>query len=197
MYDLEEVNSIVEPYQRELLSLYYTYVYPSLPILEDRGHLEASISEGSVPASLIAAIYCSAIRFWHLSPALKEVEHISAEPLYDFVFTSMTLEARTPSLRTIQAMLLHMQIPPSRVREPNHPGFWALTCQVSNTWILVVEPKSISPPHNMGNPADRLQLVALAQDTGLHVEPAAWNISSSERKTRRILWWAVYMQDKW
>lgn len=151
MYDVEKVDIMVKPHQRDLLDLYYIYVHPSLPILEDRGQLEASISGGAVPASLVAAVYCSAIAFWHRSPTLKHIKRISTEALYDFIFTSVTLEARTPNLRTIQAMLLYMQIPPLRVREPNHPGFWALTCQVS-TEVSVEELKvqtsfSISSPN--------------------------------------------------
>lgn len=121
---------MVRPYQKNLLDLYYAYVHPSLPILEQRPGLEASISARSVPASLMAAIYCSATTFWHLSPALSGLPCIPVEPLYHFVFDNIMLEARTPSLRTIQAILLHMQMPPYQVREPNHPGFWALTGQV-------------------------------------------------------------------
>ena len=126
---------MVGAHKNHLLSLYYSYVHPSLPILEDRGSLEASISSGAVPASLVAALYCAAICFWKHSPALRNAAPVSRQPLYDFVFNAVTHEARTPTLRTVQAMLLYMQIPPKIVREPNHPGFWALTGQVS---IVVV-----------------------------------------------------------
>lgn len=130
IYNLEKVNSIVGPYKSHLLTLYYTYVHPSLPILEDRSSLESSLSEGTIPASLAAAIFCSAVVFWSHSPALRGLPPVPKDPLYDFAFSAVTLEARTPTLRTVQAMLLYMQIPPRIVREPNHPGFWALTGQV-------------------------------------------------------------------
>ncbi|OAA57396.1 Transcription factor [Niveomyces insectorum RCEF 264] len=170
IYNLDEVNAMVGPYHSHLLDLYYAYAHPSMPVLEERPCFEACISARSIPASLLAAVYNLGVSFWHLSPLLSGLHPIPREPLYHFVFHHITLEARTPSLRTVQAMLLHMQCPPFLVREPNHPGFWALTGQ----------------------------LVAIAQDMGLHVDPTAWTtISPAERKTRRVLWWAVYMHDKW
>lgn len=136
IYNLDKVNSIIGPHKSHLLTLYYTYVHPSLPILEDRDSLESSILAGTIPASLAAAIYCAAVVFWNNSPALQDVSPVPKDPLYDFVFSAVTLEARTPTLRTVQAMLLYMQIPPRIVREPNHPGFWALTGQVSYKYTV-------------------------------------------------------------
>ncbi|CAK7219971.1 hypothetical protein SBRCBS47491_004031 [Sporothrix bragantina] len=68
------------------------------------------------------------------------------------------------------ATLLIMQMLPRQIRASNHPGFWPMT--------------------NM--------LVGMAQDIGLHVDPAQWHqLTSSERKMRRVLWWAVLTHDKW
>lgn len=136
MYGLAHVNALVSPYQSHLLDLYYAYVQPSLPILWSRPHLEDAIAACSIPASLVAVVYCSAIPFWHHSTTLRGVTPIPREPLQNFVFKSVTLEARTPSLETIRTMLLYMHLPPLHVREPNHPGFWAWTCQV-NTQVGV------------------------------------------------------------
>ncbi|KAL4808235.1 fungal-specific transcription factor domain-containing protein [Aspergillus unguis] len=156
IYNVERVDKVVEPYQSQLLDLYYI-------------RLEAAISAGSVPASLLGAIYCSALPYWDYSPSLVGKTAFDDEWLREDVFQSVLQEAKTPSLYTIQAMLLYMQLPPQHVREPNHPGFWPLTNQ----------------------------LVGLAQETGLHIDPANWDIASSERHHRRVLWWAVYMHDKW
>lgn len=38
--------------------------------------------------------------------------------------------------------------------------------------------------------------MGMAQDIGLHVEPSSWNLTHEERRTRRILWWAVFVHDK-
>lgn len=41
------------------------------------------------------------------------------------------------------------------------------------------------------------QVVALAEELGLHVDCSTWNIPDWEKGLRRRLAWAVYMQDKW
>lgn len=41
------------------------------------------------------------------------------------------------------------------------------------------------------------QMVAVAEELGLHVDCSLWNIPDWEKGLRRRLAWAVYMQDKW
>lgn len=42
-----------------------------------------------------------------------------------------------------------------------------------------------------------IQLVALAQDLGLHLDCSTWTIPLWERRVRKRLAWALYIQDKW
>lgn len=42
-----------------------------------------------------------------------------------------------------------------------------------------------------------VQLVALGQDIGLHLDCSNWSIPLWERRLRKRLAWALYMQDKW
>ena len=42
-----------------------------------------------------------------------------------------------------------------------------------------------------------VSLVALSQDLGLHLDSSEWQIPSWERRLRKRLSWAIYMQDKW
>ena len=42
-----------------------------------------------------------------------------------------------------------------------------------------------------------VQLVALAQDIGLHLDCSDWSIPIWERRLRKRLAWALYLQDKW
>lgn len=135
IYNVERVSMVVSPYEKPLLDLYYTYVHPSLPIMDSRERLEAAIAAGSVPASLLGAIYCSALPYWGFSPRLVGLTPFDDEWLREDIFKSVLQEAKTPSLATIQAMLLYMQLPPQHVREPNHPGFWPLTNQVRSSQI--------------------------------------------------------------
>lgn len=44
---------------------------------------------------------------------------------------------------------------------------------------------------------NQMQLVGMAHDVGLNVDPTNWKIPESEKKRRKRLWWGIYMQDKW
>lgn len=41
------------------------------------------------------------------------------------------------------------------------------------------------------------QLIAVAQNLGMHLDCSKWKIPEWERSLRKRLWWALYMQDKW
>lgn len=131
MYDTSDLDDMVGPHQCELLDLYYAHAHPTLPILECRPAFDAAIAARTVPTSLLAAIYGVGVFFWDHSPTLKGQERVRRKHIYEYIFKMVALEARTPSLRTIQAILIFLHLPPNSIREPNHPGFWALTCQVS------------------------------------------------------------------
>ncbi|KAH8655308.1 hypothetical protein BX600DRAFT_439820 [Xylariales sp. PMI_506] len=103
------------------------------------------------------------------SEALRSTPAPNCSQLWDEIFTALTLETRMPNTDTIKALLLYMQLPSRYVREPNRPGHWALNSM----------------------------LVGVAQDIGLNIDPSSWDIPLSERKSRKILWWAVYAHDKW
>lgn len=86
--------------------------------------MEDLISAQKIPGSLLAAVYCAALDFW--TGPDESVKH----KLRKLVFERMAYEARTPSLRTVQANLIYLQLAPLLVREPNHPGYWPLTAKV-------------------------------------------------------------------
>lgn len=58
-------------------------------------------------------------------------------------------------------------------------GLLLLQRHKSNTWTLTV------------------QLVALAQEIGLHLDCSNWSIPEWEKRLRKRLAWALYMQDRW
>lgn len=131
IYELDHVKDLVKPHHDKLLCIYYAYFHPSLPILEDRAEFEGLIASHKIPATLLAAIYCAAFDFWSIPEA--EVKH----ELRQLIFEGVTYEARTPSLRTVQATLIYLQLAPFCVREPNHPGYWPLTAKVCKTIPLL------------------------------------------------------------
>ena len=42
-----------------------------------------------------------------------------------------------------------------------------------------------------------LQLVGISHILGLNIDCSKWEIPEREKKRRRRLWWAVFVQDKW
>lgn len=165
----DNINKVFSPHQDELINLYYEYLHPSYPILERREIFRAQKNRNEIPCSLLAVVLSHGFEFWSRSRTLKHLNAPNARKLRPYIHAMLTVEIRTPNLGVLQAILLYLQLAPIIVRESNHPGHWGLTCLA----------------------------VAVAQDIGLHIEPGQWNISIEERKLRRILWWAVYVHDKW
>lgn len=110
--DADHVESIVAPYGRHLIDLYFRIVHPAYPILQKHVFLEKyerSYREFSPP--LLAAVYIIAINWWEHSdelarrprPNVKELESIVRATLDDATFR--------PKLSTIQAGLLLSQRP--------------------------------------------------------------------------------------
>lgn len=76
----------------------------------------------------------------------------------------------------ISSLTIAMQRPKTSVVQA---GLLILQRAKSSTWTLTV------------------QLVALGQDIGLHLDCSDWSIPLWERRLRKRLAWALYMQDKW
>ena len=169
MYSNNKIEQLLGHDAPRLIELYYTYVYPSYPVMESMEELLQRWRNGHVRASLMSCIYLLAMDFWSKSPSLA---HHTAPDLSEFwsdIFVALSIETRTPNLDTVKGLLLFMQLRSHRVKEPNRPGQWALSCLLGG----------------------------VAQDIGLHVDPSDWQIPLAERKSRRILWWAVFAHDKW
>ncbi|CUM68161.1 uncharacterized protein PRCAT00005878001 [Priceomyces carsonii] len=89
--------------------------------------------------------------------------------LRDFTIRSLPLEFSSATLQTVQATLLHLQFYPILIRDANSPHDWLFTSS----------------------------LVAICQQLGLHLDPTLWDIPIWEKRLRRRLWWATFIQDKW
>ncbi|EEA23561.1 conserved hypothetical protein [Talaromyces marneffei ATCC 18224] len=169
MFCQEKIDSMFGPHEDELIRLYYAHFHCSYPILESEEVFCAQVNSQKIPSSLLSIVLYHGSQFWCYSPLATTTQLHPNYEIIPWIFQSLTFEVRTPNLHVIQAILLFMQVIPGQIRAPNHPGFWPLT--------------------NM--------LVGTAQEIGLHVNPENWNILPSERKLRRILWWAVFTHDKW
>ncbi|RMZ86303.1 hypothetical protein DV736_g6471, partial [Chaetothyriales sp. CBS 134916] len=87
----------------------------------------------------------------------------------DFNKQALNIERHAPKLETVEAALLFAQRHAHILRAPAMPG-------------LCAEVGSI---------------VGMSHDLALNIDPTDWDISETEKRRRKRLWWGVYMQDKW
>ncbi|RFU33120.1 hypothetical protein B7463_g3210, partial [Scytalidium lignicola] len=87
----------------------------------------------------------------------------------DFNSRALLLEARFATLETVEAALLFVQ---------RHAYFSGLLGMHSNHIEIA-------------------NITAMSNDLGLNVDPQDWEISEAEKRRRRRIWWAIYIQDKW
>ena len=211
-----EIERTVGPFVGpRLLRLYFRIVHPSYPIVSQREFLRGMAAMHAAPStaassrrqsaeggateqqqqdaptppapSLLAAVYLLALAWWEQDPVLVAHNHHYARPdaarLEYLAITSLTQAMQRPKLAAVQAGLLLLQRASSSptttssaagsgVRSTASPGS-------SNTWTLTV------------------QLVALAQDLGLHLDCSEWAVPETEKRLRKRIAWALYLQDKW
>jgi hypothetical protein len=160
--NLDLVDSIIKPYGRALVDLYFRIIHPSFPIMHKKVFLEKydrTYREFTPP--VLAAVYILALNWWSYSPDLVNLPKPDVSKLEKIVPSLMSNVLNRPKLSTVQAGLLLLQRP------------------VGDSWALTG------------------QLVALAQNLGLHLDCSQWRIPEWERSLRKRLAWALFMQDKW
>jgi hypothetical protein len=136
--------------------------------------LNKQFSEDSVPVILLGAIYASALPFVVHDQALFVLgtyNESMTEVLWRIVYQMVHDELHSPKLAVLQSALLYLQRLPARHQR-------AVTDTPSRLSFLG-------------------STVALAMSLGLHLEPRPWGIPAWEKRLRRRLWWAVYLEDKW
>ncbi|KAJ0300972.1 hypothetical protein COL516b_008149 [Colletotrichum fioriniae] len=124
-----------------------------------------------MPICLLAAIYGHALPFCVFDDILcVDVDNLpSADHLFRLAWISALSEFHTPSLATVQTMLLMIQRRPTNKHVADTPFKWTMLADT----------------------------VALAQCLGLNLDPSDWAVPSWEKRLRRRLAWAVYVQDRW
>ncbi|VUC27349.1 unnamed protein product [Clonostachys rosea] len=174
--DLDAIEAAIHPLGRTLVDLYFRVVHPSFPIL----HKDVFISKHRVShrhfaPSLLAAVYLVALD-WQLydsSLAGRELESIpNSSALEELAERTMAQDMRRPKLSTLEAGLLLLQRNTRSAETSSHT-------------------------HPSSSRMFTAQLVAMAQDLGIHIDCTSWDIPSWEVGLRRRLAWALYMQDRW
>ncbi|KAH7159660.1 fungal-specific transcription factor domain-containing protein [Dactylonectria estremocensis] len=174
--DLDAIEATVHPLGRTLVDLYFRIVHPSFPILhKDVFISKHRLSHRHFAPSLLAAVYLVALDWQLYDSALagREVESIpDPAALEELAERTMAQDMLRPKLSTLEAGLLLLQ----RNRRIVESGV--------NT-------------HPTSSRMFTAQLVAMAQDLGIHIDCSSWSIPAWEIGLRRRLAWALYMQDRW
>ncbi len=200
--DTEAVERLVRPHGPGLVDLYFRIVHPSYPILHKHVFLDryqhgrrggggnttrnstantsssGNPSYKAFPAPLLAAVYLLALDWWDYDQELALLNDARAakakpdgEALARVAMRALMAVVHRPKLSTVQACLLLLQQRGGRSA--------ATTVAGGDSWVLTS------------------QLVAVAEELGLHVDCTTWNIPTWEKGLRRRLAWATFMQDKW
>lgn len=160
---------------------FLTHVFPILPVLS-RSQLGLTQTQGTpdvhrvaaIPTHLLAAIYGSALPYAlhddHLA-LLYAYEKPPLAKIWRIVYELIYEEIHIPHLSLLQAALLYV-----------HKGFEDDQCYASSDtpfiWSFIGS------------------VVGLAHSLGLHLECGLFGIPAEEKRLRRRLWWAVYVEDK-
>lgn len=174
--DLDAIEATVYPLGRVLVDLYFRIVHPSFPILHKEVYLKThSISHRHFAPPLLAAVYLIALD-WQLYDSLlagRETQSIpNAAALEELAERTIAQDMHRPKLSTLEAGLLLFQ----RSRRVVENG---------------------SNKNTSSSRTFTAQLVAMAQDLGIHLDCSSWSIPEWEKGLRRRLAWALYMQDRW
>ncbi|KAF4486852.1 Transcriptional activator protein DAL81 [Colletotrichum fructicola Nara gc5] len=167
----EVLNMVSEDVGRRLLNLFWRYVQPYFPILSVEYIMHGNNGDPStLPTSLAAAIYGHALPFCVFDDKLCVDVYTppSADRLFKLAWMAALSQFHTPSLATVQTMLLLIQRRPTNRHVADTPFKWVMLADT----------------------------VALAQCLGLNLDPSDWSIPLWEKRLRRRLAWAVsHIQD--
>ncbi|KIW16763.1 hypothetical protein PV08_03953 [Exophiala spinifera] len=148
----------IEPSLPLVRSIFFERSHPAYPLLEAR--LAQSEKQSRLLAIAIAIITK------YTSPELAGLDN---NVLIEEFTSSLLLEARSPTLETVEAAILFTQRALRGKMSTSAPGMWAVIGTI----------------------------VGMSHDLGLNIDCSMWSIPAAAKRRRRRIWWAVYMQDKW
>lgn len=165
----EAIEALVQSEGDNLVRLYFRHVHPVFPILPKRRFLELYASDRErLPTCLLGAVYGLASVFSGRSDSF-DTRPFAQHEVLDQAHAALRREIENPTTLSLAACLLLIHATPPFIDTIEEPTTWTLSAQATAT----------------------------AQILGLHQDPSEWSIPLDERRTRRKLWWAVYMTECW
>lgn len=177
--DAATVERLVHPHGPALVSLYFRIVHPSYPILHKGIFLEQYRRKDRaavVPAPLLAAVYLLALDWWEYDVALGQGLGGSSTGSHNGLIKP---DSEALARAAAQSLGGAIQRPKLSTVQACLLLLQRGTTTGNDSWVLTS------------------QLVAVAEELGLHVDCRAWSIPAWEMGLRRRLAWATLMQDKW
>lgn len=165
----EELEALISAdVGRRLIELYRCFITPQYPIFSASSPLDPILS----PPHLLAAVYAI------VQPFVRYDEYLAIEFVYQvppytelsqLAYRGLQPQLHSPSLSTVQTLLLLLVRPSTNTTVSESPMKWTLLCT----------------------------LVAAAHALGLHYDPKCWSIPSWQIAQRRRISFLIYATDKW
>jgi len=168
--EVDAVEACVQPHGEKLVRLFWKMVHPWYPVLYREGFMTSyAQSYRGIAAPLLGAVYLIAANWWHYDSHLSNQPVIDVSALRRMTHRYIQNSYHRPRLSSIEAILLYLQCKPEDPLNPDHSSAWGLTAQA----------------------------LSIGEALGLHLDASSWVIPSWERRLRKRLSWALYMQDIW
>ncbi|KAG5753565.1 hypothetical protein H9Q69_009148 [Fusarium xylarioides] len=164
-----ELEKAISPNMgKRLIRLYNRFIAPHYPIFSTESPPDPATSA----PCLLAVIYSIALPFAMYDDQLcidMAYDSPDAEDLAHLINSAIAFDIHSPNIATVQTLFLLI------VRPSSNP----LVSDASYRWTT------------MGT------LVSAATNIGLHLDPALWNIPSTQIAARRRLSFFIFAMDKW
>ncbi|KAH8171273.1 fungal specific transcription factor domain-containing protein [Sarocladium implicatum] len=169
--DCDAIEDSVRPLGKTLMDLYFRIVHPSFPVLHKGVFItKHAISHRMFSPPLLAAVYLLALDYQLYDSSMAGGVAKPAQPNGQAALESLASRTMADDLKRPKLSTLQAGLLLlQRHDSALQPSKWIFTAQ----------------------------LVAVAQELGIHLDCTSWSIPEWEKGLRRRLGWALYIQDRW
>lgn len=105
----EIIEQVLNPYAAEVRKLYFEYLHPCFPILDEHTFLHLWQKDNDlVSSTLMCDMYASALLYWHRSEVLRQHPRPDLNFIWNNAITALQDDFLGPTISTVPAALLDM-----------------------------------------------------------------------------------------
>ncbi|KAK5127651.1 hypothetical protein LTR85_006992 [Meristemomyces frigidus] len=105
----EILEQILGPLKSEVIRVYFEFVHPCFPVLDEIAFNEFwEPDPARIPSSLICEILASTLLFWHNSPVLKQHPRPDLSFAWNQAVTALQEDFMAPTVATVHSALIDM-----------------------------------------------------------------------------------------